>query len=439
MTNLLNAFNSIGMFAFYVLTIAIRTNVMATAEDTQQQQHPLPSTPLPETPPKLSGQHFRITILELAPWVIIKEEEENGNLSFSGYLVDILEEIASPSRANFTYELLTPSGYGSYCNPRVELPLLDLVDSPSLSSTTLYHNSSTTEDGGYQQFDVLQQQLLKLRPGSYDKMYRMAYRCGESDVNDRPISPYSTDMYWGAYYITPERLQVNKFTVAFAPPDRATLGMMGTATHINSMLDLPSTNHAVCAYENTAYMEALKLTFPTLDITGIGYGDDKHAKLSDGTCDVIIDGLPFLQQDVHNLFIQGKCRANGKPIGVIGEPLNYGVGQLAFGIRMDLPDEVVQTLNFWLKALMSCFPDDPNGYCPNGDGSLSQMYVSSGGSGDECGYVQFPTEPAKRLAPGIIVAIALTPVILVIGIGMIFHTRQLKQQEKRMKKRFIQQ
>ena len=89
---------------------------------------------------------------------------------------------------------------------------------------------------------------------------------------------------------------------------------------------------------------------------------------------------------------------------------------------------------------MACFPDDPNGYCPNGQGSISELYDSHGGMGDECGYIQFPTDPIPETMPaGVIAAIAITPVVLVIVLGMLYHNYQLKEQEKRMKKRFIQQ
>lgn len=90
---------------------------------------------------------------------------------------------------------------------------------------------------------------------------------------------------------------------------------------------------------------------------------------------------------------------------------------------------------------MACFPQDPNGYCYEGVGSLSQMYNEGGGTGEECGYVQFPPEGKddKKLSPGALAAIVLTPLVLVIVLGIAWHMRQLKQQEKRMKKRFIQQ
>jgi len=129
---------------------------------------------------------------------------------------------------------------------------------------------------------------------------------------------------------------------------------------------------------------------------------------------------------------------------MIGDPLDYGLNHFAFGIRKDLPDRVLDTINYWLLSLMACFPDDPSGACPrdNGGGSLSELWGSAAGMGSECGYIQFPPGPPpepRRLSNGAIVAIALTPVIIAVALCMIWNAHRLKEQEKRMKKRFIQQ
>lgn len=404
-------------FLSSLLMIAI-----AAGQPTQQGNHTettdsVPSSLWPSVPqvedPKLSGHHFRITVAEFTGFVTI-QEGPNGELSFSGYLMDILQELAF--RADFTYELLTPSGYGSMCQPRLPPP-------NNNTNTTAQHH-----------------------PEAYHSRYRQAFLCAESDVNDRPLSSlYSTDLYFGVFYITPERLKVNKFTIPYNPPALATLVMVGTATHIRSIHDLASSeyNYNVCAHANTAFKDQLEVTFPDLYIHGLDRHEDRHQVLEDGTCDVIILAYPMAQQYVFTLKKEGKCLANGKPIGVIGEPLEYGLNHFSFGVRLDVPEEVTQTLNFWLQALMACFPEDPNGYCPNGVGSLSQMYLGQGGKGDECGYIQFPTSQGDEgLTSGliaVIVAAAMTPVILVLLLGTLYHMRQLSDQEKRMKKRFIQQ
>jgi len=121
-------------------------------------------------PPNLQGAHFKITALEESGFLDIQENEEDGSLSYSGYLIDMIQSIAQPNRANFTYTLLPPSGYGSLCVPQLE---------PGSSDSS---------------------------SSAYDKSYRTQYNCGASDTNDFPLmTNYSTDMYLGMYYVTPSR------------------------------------------------------------------------------------------------------------------------------------------------------------------------------------------------------------------------------------------
>lgn len=372
--------------------------------------------PAPMTPnlaePNLSGQHFRITVVEQDGYVDMKEEAD-GTLSYSGYLLDILRELSREDRGNFTYTLLTASGYGSGCSPRLEF------------------DGNSTED----------------HPDVFHPRYRSQYQCAEADVNDRPLSSYSTDFYWGVFYITPGRLQVNTFTVPYTPPMDGTLGLIGTATHIHGLEDL-LTNHyatkAICAFSGTAYLDTLRQSFPHVEIVGLGYGNDvMHEAFDNGMCDVWIGASAELGLNIKRFVQEGKCLANGMPIGVIGDPLQYGLKHFSFGIRSDLPFAVQQTLDFWLQALMACFPQDSDGYCPedNGGGSLSQLFGDLGGKGDECGYVQFPVEKSSgtTLSTGVIVAMVVTPVVFVLVLAMLYHMRQIKIQERRMKKRFIQQ
>src|SRR6056300_724199 len=64
-------------------------------------------------PPTLNGSHFRFTVVEDDGFVNI-DKDENGTLTFSGYCIEIIQNISS--RANFTFELLPPSGFGTLCN-----------------------------------------------------------------------------------------------------------------------------------------------------------------------------------------------------------------------------------------------------------------------------------------------------------------------------------
>jgi hypothetical protein len=63
--------------------------------------------------PSLNAAHFRFTVVEHDGWVNI-DENEDGTLNFTGFCIDIIRSISSG--ANFTYDLLPPSGFGSQCS-----------------------------------------------------------------------------------------------------------------------------------------------------------------------------------------------------------------------------------------------------------------------------------------------------------------------------------
>jgi hypothetical protein len=238
---------------------------------------------MPSTPemllPQLNGQHFRITAIEQGGYIKMDQDEKTGEISYSGYLIDILRAISREDRGNFTYDLFPPSGFGSACIGR-----LDFNDNITLQS-----------------------------PEAYSKPFRTQFKCGESDVNDRPLSEYSTDMYWGMYYITPQRLSVSKFTIPFSPPQVGSLGMIGTATRILSIPDLAQnhTNIPVCAFEGTAYMDIVAISFPSLDIHPLTPSEGAiEQALRDGTCEVIIAPMADMPNTVKFFSEKGMCLFN---------------------------------------------------------------------------------------------------------------------------------
>jgi hypothetical protein len=250
--------------------------------------------PMPETPwydnPKLSGHHFRITLVEQAGYVNMDVDNSTGVISFSGYLIDLLEAIAMEDRANFTYDLATPSGFGSKCMGRLDWTREEGDD----SATAL--------------------QKIADHPGAYGEAFRAQYKCGESDVNDRPLSEYSTDLYLGQYYMTLDRIKVNRFTVPYKPPGQGSLGMMGIATRIHDFDDLLANHSArpICALGGTAYIDTLRHTFPELNIQEITYGSDKvYNALLNGICDIVIDSTDKLKSTVKDFSETGRCLIKG--------------------------------------------------------------------------------------------------------------------------------
>lgn len=233
-------------------------------------------------PPLLSGEHFRVTVAQQDGFVDV-----NGSSSFSGYCISMLDRLAE--RANFTYELLTPSGMGTLCE----------------------HNNNNN--------NITQQQERK----AYDTYYRQQYLCGQSDVNDLPVSEFTTDMYLSLYYITPDRLRMNQFSVPFHPPTTGSLTMYGTSTHIRKFDDLlqlqKSGQHGpVCIQQNTAQESFMKDSFPELQLVRIPGGDHEfHRALQEGICDLMIAEYPVATRFVYLQHQKGECTVRGK---VCGEP-----------------------------------------------------------------------------------------------------------------------
>jgi hypothetical protein len=123
-----------------------------------------------------------------------------------------------------------------------------------------------------------------------------------------------------------------------------------------------------------------------------------------------------------------------QPIGIIGEPLGFGLNYYAVGIRKDIPINVVETMNYWFNVMMTCSPND----C--GNASMAQLYSSNGGTGQECKYVAYPILGYDGLfTPGVVVGIVVGVVAFVLLVSTVIYKYKLGQQEQRYKKRFVQQ
>jgi ABC-type amino acid transport substrate-binding protein len=220
--------------------------------------------------PLLSGEHFRITVAQQDGFVDV----DSMGTSFSGYCISMLDRLAE--RANFTYDLLPPSGKGTLCE----------------------HNNTERQ--------------------AYDPYYRQQYLCGQSDVNDMPVSEYTTDMYLSLYYITPERLRLNQFSVPFHPPTTGSLTMYGTTTHINTFNDLlqlqkTGKHGPVCIQQNTAQESYMTNSFPELDMVRIPGGDKEfYQALEKGICDMMIAEYPVATRFVYLQHQKGQCHIRGK-------------------------------------------------------------------------------------------------------------------------------
>lgn len=361
-------------------------------------------------PPQLQGQHFRITALQEHGFLDIHDDNDGG-VRYSGYLIDMLEALARPERANFTYTLRPPSGYGSLCAPRLN------ASDPTTATTV-----------------------------PYDAHYRTQYNCGASDVNDNvgvlddddDAPQHATHVYLGMYYVTPSRQEQNQFTLPFVPPFSGTLSMFGTAVGIPSFEALveqqaAGRQPAACAPAGTALIDFLATAYDGLQVRGIYGGEDEiYRAFRDGTCTVYMTDGPIAAQFVLRRSRRDECLANGRPIGVIGKPMDFGLSHYAIGIRRDVDPHVVDTISYWINVLMSCNPYDPQGGCT--DGNLATFYEGRGGDGTECDYVLFP-DTQSGFSGFAIAGIVVSSAFVVVIVYSLWHRHRLARQRRLYKRR----
>jgi len=216
--------------------------------------------------------------------------------------------------------------------------------------------------------------------------------------------------------------------------------MFGTATGIPDFEALVEQQRAglqpaACAPGGAALKDFVQDSYPGIQIKGVFLekGQTLFDVFDNGTCEIYITDRPIATQFVLRQSRLGQCTANGdQPIGVIGDPMGFGLSHYAIGVRRDISVDVVNALSYWMNVLMSCNPLDPEGPCP--DGNLATFFQLTGGNGDECGYVLYPPE-ADRLNPWAIVAIVSAALLFVVFVGIVWHRYRLARQKRLYAKR----
>jgi len=364
------------------------------------------------TPPLLNGEHFKITVIREGHFLELHQETEGGDISYAGYLPDMMRAIAS--LANFTYELKPPSGFGSQCVPQLPLNVSIGANANSSLDTSA---AATAAPYGY--------------------MYMQQYNCGTNDVNELQNTSYASDIYLGMFYINLERQLKNWFTIPFEPPYKGTLQMVGTTTGIPTFEALAEAQKRgdhppACAWGSSAIPDFVQSAFPELQVVSL-FGeteDDYVAAIRSGQCPIIISDAPLAAQFVLRVSMKGECLdVNQKPIGVIGEPMQSGLSHYSIGVGKHVDRAVVDTISYWMNVLMV-------------NGTLAKLYEGQGGTGKECGYVLYPDDGTdyRLLSEAAIAGIVLGAVVVLIIIPLLaWHRYRLKRQERRYKKRFVQQ
>jgi hypothetical protein len=289
--------------ALLVVSLLLGT-FLAVGESSSQQQRQQSQL---ITPPQLNGAKFRVTVVKDPGFVEVMESspdiDDERELLFSGYLVQVMKTMADPTRANMTLEFVTPSGMTSNCHaPGCGAPLL-----------------AEYEEDGANNASVRQQHQQQL---PYSTECYSNYGCATTDVTDVPHTNYTTDMYLGLFYVTPARQLQNQFSIPLYPPTTGTLTMVGTATGIRDVEDLVQQQLAgqqgpACVRADTAYPAFLQESFPQLQMVDcLGTEEGTQQCFRDGTCDVAIVDHPVATHFVLSQSLQGACTINDK-VGVV--------------------------------------------------------------------------------------------------------------------------
>ena len=205
-------------------------------------------------------------------------------------------------------------------------------------------------------------------------------------------------------------------------------------TPSSDYVGVPVTAETTCGPAGTALIDEVKSAYPGLQIKGIyGSEDDLDQYFYNGSCTVYITDGPIAAQFVLRKSRQDQCvDQQNHPIGVIGEPMPFGLSHYAIGIRKDISQTVVNTLSYWMLILMSCNPLDANGACP--DGNFATFYKGSGGTGQECGYVAYPEQPSDGLSAGAVAGIVFGIFFFVLLVLMGWHRYRLRKQRRQFDK-----
>ena len=152
---------------------------------------------------------------------------------------------------------------------------------------------------------------------------------------------------------------------------------------IDAVIKSPKGN-PVCARHGTGYIKFLYESFPKMEIVEVladdpdipgtdspPYWTSAEKKMREGKCIGFIDALPHLE------LMQAHERFAGAGLKIPGQPLNWGVMDMAIGVREDLP-HVRDALSYSLSALRECSETTTGSVCFRGKNMAGLWEASKG-------------------------------------------------------------
>lgn len=142
----------------------------------------------------------------------------------------------------------------------------------------------------------------------------------------------------------------------YKPPADGALTMYGIGEGVKDFEDLIEQQNddkqgPICLGESTAYANYLKESFPDLKFVDIPNTDAGALQaMKDGTCTITVNAYPYALDFIANRKAEDMCEYNGKPFGIVGTPLGFGLSQFGVGANKDLPVEVTDAITYWLNS-----------------------------------------------------------------------------------------
>merc|ERR1711871_674519 len=164
------------------------------------------------------------------------------------------------------------------------------------------------------------------------------------------------------------------FVLIWASSYTANLAARLTASaaepHASSISELSSKQASVCGAANSAYMDNLMISYPSLSFVTYSTMAEAVQLLQSGQCEAIIDSFAALQGPANGVTDLDPSSASNycnvaKPMILGGQPSAVGLTDMAVGVRHDLTD-VHSALSYWITTMRTCTPASPSSECYEG-------------------------------------------------------------------------